>query len=210
MTSGDPASPVSRAVNPATPWPDPAWTGAASALPGTRGKGLCGRRVTVLLVERGCVDAGSPCSWFLAVGVSWASRAAARPGRLVATLCPALLSITRGSSRCFCQSLWSSWSPWGCGRCQQPSDNVESLTGEGCGGRAEAVHTQSARHPWVHWQRAPSFWTPTAPPDTALMSIFQEGGGLGSREWRGCPCHAGPGRWSLTLPPWAFGLKANS
>lgn len=182
MTSGDPASPVSRAVNPATPWPDPAWTGAASAawglaprraglsLPGTRGKGLCGRtqgyrapggkrlcgcRVPVLLVERRYVDAGSPCSWFLAVGVSWASRAAARPGRLVATLCPALLSITRGSSRCFCQSLWSSWSPWGCGRCQQPSDNVESLMGEGCGGRAEAVHTQSARHPWAPLAESP-------------------------------------------------------
>lgn len=133
-------------------WKGAVWTQDYRA-PG--GKRLCGRRVPVLLVERRCVDAGSPCSWFLAVGVSWASRAAARPGRLVATLCPALLSITRGSSRCFCQSLWSSWSPWGCGRCQQPSDNVESLMGEGCGGRAEAVHTQSARHPWAPLAESP-------------------------------------------------------
>lgn len=150
-------------------------------------------------MERRCVDAGSPCSCFLAVGVSWASRAAARPGRLVAMLCPALLSITRGSSRCSCQSLWSSLSPRGCGRCQRPSDNV---------GAVPRLWTRSPHATLgLHWQRSPSFWTPTAPPDTALMSIFQERGGLGSREWRGCPCHAGPGRWPLTLPLWAFGLK---
>ncbi|KAL4682362.1 hypothetical protein H8959_001917 [Pygathrix nigripes] len=64
VTSGDPASPVSGAIDPARPWPDTLLGLGWPLLPRGLAPGRAGAFSAWYTWKGGCVDAGSPCSWF--------------------------------------------------------------------------------------------------------------------------------------------------